>query len=89
MTPCYAGRLTLVITENGDVFPCESFNGKLGNLRKVNFNLKHILREPTCKKTLASIQNKQCYCHHECYMMMNILFNPRQYPALLKEYVTL
>lgn len=87
--PCFAGRLTLVITENGDVFPCESFTAKLGNLREENFDLQHILRGPACKRTLASIKRQECYCHHECYMMMNILFNPRQYPTLFKEYAAL
>ena len=33
--------------------------------------------------------NKNCYCTHECYFMTNILFNPRLYPALAREYIQL
>ena len=33
--------------------------------------------------------DKNCYCTHECYFMTNILFNPRLYPALAREYIQL
>lgn len=89
LLPCYAGRLTLVITESGDVYPCESFQGKFGNLREVNFDLAQLLRGTACQEKLAAINRRECHCHHECYMMINILFNPRYYPALLQEYCAL
>ena len=89
VVPCYAGQLTLVVTETGDVYPCESFTGKLGNLRDFDCDLQQILRSPQAAEAIATIQRKECYCTHECYMMMNILFNSRLYPALLKEYIAL
>ncbi len=85
--PCSAGRLTMVVTESGDVYPCESFAGHLGNVKEFNFNLRQILRSERAKKAVAAIQRKECYCTHECYMMMNILFNSRLYPAIFKEYI--
>jgi len=33
--------------------------------------------------------NSRCHCTHECYFMTNILFNPRLYPSLMKEYLLL
>jgi radical SAM protein with 4Fe4S-binding SPASM domain len=86
VVPCYAGRLTLVVTETGDVYPCESFSRKLGNVREFDCDLQQILRSEQAAEAVAAIQRKECYCTHECYMMMNILFNPRLYPELLKEY---
>lgn len=86
---CYAGRLNLVLTETGDVYPCESFTMKLGNVRDNGYNLKRLLKTEQTKKVVHSIQNNGCFCTHECYFMTNILFNPLMYPALLKEYLKL
>ena len=89
MLPCYAGRLNLVISEKGDVYPCESFTMKLGNIRDDGYDLKEMLRSERSQDIIASIRKNGCYCTHECYFMTNILFNFRMYPKLLKEYVNL
>ncbi len=87
LIPCYAGRLNLVLTETGNLYPCESFNLKLGNVRENNHDIMKILKSKHAQKVINSIKNNGCYCTHECYFMTNILFNPRMYPALLKEYM--
>jgi len=89
LTPCYAGRLNLVLTENGDVYPCEILTERLGNVKDYGYNIKKILRSESAKKRHASIQDNKCFCTHECYFMTNILFNPRLYPALAREYIQL
>jgi radical SAM protein with 4Fe4S-binding SPASM domain len=89
LIPCYAGRLNLVLTETGEVYPCESFTMGIGNVRDNNYDLVKILKNDKAQKYLRSIQDKDCYCTHECYFMTNILFNPSMYPALLKEYIQL
>ncbi len=89
VVPCYAGQLTLVVTETGDVYPCESFARKLGNIREAGCDLRQILRSGPATEAVAAIQKDGCFCTHECYMMMNILFNARIYPALLKEFLAL
>jgi radical SAM protein with 4Fe4S-binding SPASM domain len=89
LVPCQAGRLTAVITETGDVYPCESFADKLGNVRQADYNIRQILNNKKGNAVKASIKNGKCYCTHECYMMMNILFNPGQYPKLFREYAQL
>lgn len=88
---CYAGRLNLVLTENGDLYPCESFaeSMKLGNVREYDCDLGPILHSAKAKAVLAGISANSCHCTHECYMITNILFNPRHYPALLKTYLEL
>lgn len=87
LIPCYAGKLNLVITETGDLFPCESFSMKLGNIRESGYDIWKILKSGDAQKVISSIKKKNCFCTHECYMMTNILFNPFMYPALLKEYL--
>ena len=87
--PCYAGKLNIVITEDGDVYPCESFTPKmkLGNVRKDGYDIKEMLKSTRARKVVRSIREEGCFCTHECYFMINILFNPAMYPTLLKEYV--
>lgn len=86
--PCYAGTLNLVISETGDVYPCETFEERFrfGSLRKVDFDLKGILDSQRARDIISSIE-KGCFCTHECYIMTNILFNPRMYLSLMKEYL--
>ena len=90
-TQCYAGKLNLVLTEKGDLYPCEDFsdNMKLGNIKESDYDLQRVLHSDPAKKILAFIHDKGCHCTHECYYMTNILFSPRRYPALLKQYLQL
>lgn len=87
LIPCYAGKLNLVLTETGDVFPCETFSLKMGNVRDFGNDMIRVLRSGKAQKVLRSIHKKRCFCTHECFMMTNILFNPRTYPSLLLEYL--
>jgi MoaA/NifB/PqqE/SkfB family radical SAM enzyme len=89
LIPCYAGRLNLVLTESGDVFPCEILSESFGNVKDFDYDMKKAVRSDKAKKIIASIMDKSCYCTHECYFMTNILFNPMLYPALAREYIQL
>ncbi len=90
-TACYAGRLNLVLTETGDLYPCEEFSErmKFGNVRNADYELKKLLTADRSKKIIQFIEKKGCHCTHECYFMTNILFDPGRYPELLKEYLQL
>ncbi|UCD34960.1 MAG: SPASM domain-containing protein, partial [Nitrospiraceae bacterium] len=89
LVPCCAGRLNLVLTETGDLYPCESFTMKMGNVRDSEYRLEKILRSPGARAMLKSIRRDGCYCSHECYLMTNILFNAGMYPRLAREYLRL
>ncbi len=86
--PCFAGRLNLVLSESGEVFPCELLSTSFGNVRDVGYDIVRLVRSKKASALLDSIR-KRCYCTHECNLMTNILFNPRIYPVLLKEYLLL
>ncbi len=90
-SPCYAGRLNLVLTETGDLYPCEDFseNMKFGNIRENDYDLPGLLKTDHARKILDFIDDNGCHCTHECYFMTNILFNPARYPDLFKEYLQL
>jgi len=87
LIPCFAGKSNLVLTENGDVYPCESFNQSFGNVRKYDYDLKAMLCTGNAKAIINKVASGCCYCTHECYFITNILLNPLLYPAVLKEYV--
>lgn len=89
LTPCYAGRLNLVLTETGEVYPCERFEGGWGNVRDHGYDLGGMARSETARAASAAIRRSRCFCTHECYAMTNILFNLRWYPRLLAEYLRL
>jgi MoaA/NifB/PqqE/SkfB family radical SAM enzyme len=87
MIPCYAGALNLVLRENGEVYPCEILMRSFGNVRDYGYSIPKLLGSDRAKAVANSITDGQCFCTHECYFMTNILFNPRLYPALAREYL--
>lgn len=89
VVPCYAGRLNVVLTETGDVSPCEILTEGLGNVRDYGYNVRRVLRSERAMNAIRAIREGRCRCTHECNFITNILFNPRLYPALLGEYLRL
>lgn len=87
--PCHAGRLNLVLDEQGGLYPCEDFSLRLGNVRDNNLDVRATARSSPARAVLAGIGRGECWCTHECYLMTNILFSLRHYPALLAEYLRL
>ena len=87
LIPCYAGSLNLVIREDGEVYPCEILSRSLGNVRDYGYSFARLIHSDRAKAVINAISDGQCFCTHECYLMTNILFNPRLYPALAREYI--
>ena len=87
LIPCFAGKSNLVLTENGDVFPCESFQENLGNVRDFDGDMNRLLRSPRARQLVQSVRTAQCFCTHECYFITNIMLNPWLYPAVFKQYL--
>jgi len=90
--PCYAGKLNLVLTESGDVYPCEIISSSFGNVRDYDYDLMQVARSETAAELINTISgsNPNCQtCTHECNYITNILFNPALYPSLLREYIQL
>lgn len=84
---CYAYSKLIVIQSNGDVFPCEYLNKKLGNLKEYNYDIKKILRLEKNKKIEAFIKKRGCYCTWECALSNNIVCNPGGYFKFLWELI--
>ncbi len=87
LIPCFAGRLNAVLTEEGNVYPCEILPRSLGNVRDYDGNIRKLLQSREAREVVDFIRDGKCYCTHECYFMTNILFNPALYPDLFREYL--
>lgn len=87
--PCYAGRISAVIDERGDVYPCELRHQKFGNLRESDYNFSEIWKSGERRRVLSGIKTSRCFCTHECSNTTNILFNPRLYGRLIATWIRL
>jgi MoaA/NifB/PqqE/SkfB family radical SAM enzyme len=88
--PCMAGRLGAAIFANGDVLPCELHTDMvLGNLKDFNYDFKKIWSSQKADEARRAIKDDKCFCTYECFLTLNILFNKRMYPQILKEWLTI
>jgi MoaA/NifB/PqqE/SkfB family radical SAM enzyme len=88
--PCQAGRLSLVLTESGELHPCEGrWDDSLGNVRDAGYDVARLLRSEPAGRVRGQIAAGGCCCSHECNFLTNILSNPRMHPRLLGEYARL
>ena len=86
VTPCYAGNLSGVMYPEGDVYPCEILGDehKIGNIRDFDLDFKKLWSSHKAKKEVKFIRKSKCFCTHECFNIVNILFNPKFYPKIIK-----
>jgi len=87
--PCYAGKINAVIYPNGDVFPCELLNEKMGNLRENDYNFKKIWFSKRSGQIRKRIKKTKCYCTHGCNLLPNIMFNFSFSAKVIKNYLRL
>lgn len=86
VAPCYAGRLSLVLSESGEVRACEERPAEsFGNVREAGYDLGRLLRTERARRIRGQIAAGGCHCSHECNLLTNILFNPAMQPRLLWE----
>ena len=84
--PCYSANLSGVMYPEGQVHPCEILDNshRIGNIRDFKLDFKKLWLSQKAKDEVKFIRNSKCFCTHECFNTVNILFNPKFYPRLLK-----
>ena len=87
--PCKAGKKVIVISEKGDVDPCEMLNMSFGNVRDYNYNMKKLLFSEKSKEIKEYIKKTRCFCTWGCAISNNIVFNMRSYPRIMKRWLIL
>ncbi|MBM3540420.1 MAG: radical SAM protein [Alphaproteobacteria bacterium] len=82
VTPCVAGRKLVVVSETGELKPCEILDKSMGNLREVDFDPYALLARAESKALQDWIVDTKCKCSFECALGANVVWNPSQYPRL-------
>lgn len=74
---CMAGTLGMVIYENGEVYPCESLSDSFGNIRDYAYDFKKIWFSKKRADIVKRIKQGKCWCTHECFQGLNVVFNAK------------
>lgn len=85
--PCKSGTTSVVITDEGDILPCEMLEDTFGNLRDFEYDLKRALDSPTATAFRRRIAAEHCHCTWECAVRNNLVFTPRAYPRLAVQWL--
>jgi MoaA/NifB/PqqE/SkfB family radical SAM enzyme len=86
---CYAGTLSAVLDECGNVFPCELLNKNMGNLRNFGYDFKKLWLSKKAGNIREYIKKSKCFCTHECNLPINIFFNLKSLCKLLRNILCL
>lgn len=81
---CPAGALYGIIGANGEVYPCEILDRKLGNLRDYDMNFMELWNNKATSDTKKFIKDIDCNCTFECAWSLNVISNKRYIPQLIK-----
>lgn len=73
---CTAGINAGVLYSNGDLFPCELLNKKIGNIRDYNYDFRKIWKSEENKKIRKYIKENKCFCTHENFLTASIFSSP-------------
>ena len=84
VSTCVAGRKLVVVSETGEVFPCEILDKSMGNLRDYDFDLHQLMSDQKTKELANWIVESKCKCTFECALAANVVWNFSNYPKLIK-----
>lgn len=82
VTPCVAGRKLVVVSETGDVFPCEILGKSMGRLRDFGYDLGALMKSDPAGELRGWIKDTKCKCSFECALAANVVWSPSLYPKL-------
>ncbi len=86
---CNAGSRIIVISETGEVFPCETLPEKLGDLRQHDYSIDSVMRSDRAKSVLGFIGAGKCSCIMDCNAAVsNVIYSPYLYPSMLRKYIS-
>ena len=86
-TSCVAGRIFGVLKSNGDVYPCEILNKKIGNIKDYKYDFKKLWFTSIAKETRNWIKSSKCNCHWECIYSYNLVSNPKYVFRMMKDLI--
>lgn len=85
--PCLAGNLGAVMLSNGDVYPCELLEKKIGNIVDFNFDFKKLWFSKNGEEIRKFIKKTKCFCTYECFLTLNTFFSLGALPKVIQEWL--
>ena len=55
----------------------------------INLDFRKLWLSQKAKEEVNFVRKTKCFCTHECFNAVNILFNPKFYPKLIKTAATI
>ena len=81
--PCYGGTLGGAMFSKGQVLPCElRWHDVIGNVRDVDYDFMKLWNSSKAEELRQDIRRNKCFCTYECFLTVNILFNPLVLPRV-------
>ncbi|MHB8763603.1 MAG: radical SAM protein [Deferrisomatales bacterium] len=82
---CMAGRSGVVLSEGGELLPCEPLGRSFGNVRETDFSAAALLRRAAARGVLREVAG--CRCVWECQLRASLPYQARMIPRLLRLWV--
>lgn len=86
ITPCYSGKTRVVMSPEGNVYPCENIGYPeganqeewfMGNIRDYDYNIHKLLKGEKARLVQKKIRDTKCHCHHGVDLSLNLLCSMR------------
>ena len=87
MTGCTAGTLTAIISETGELRPCEILDTSFGNLRDVDFDFEGLWQSGEARAHRRFVKETGCFCTFETCVRTTMSFQPKWYGDMLAGFV--
>lgn len=87
MTGCQAGTLTAIVSEKGDVRPCEILDTTFGNLRDVDFDFEGLWASGEAERHRKWVKETGCFCTFETCVRTTMSFQPKWYGKMAANFV--
>ena len=80
-----AGRKLVILSETGEVLPCEILGTSFGNIRDYDYDIKRLLASTVNQQLIKKkIIDSKCKCSFECALAANVVWNHKAQPKLAK-----
>jgi MoaA/NifB/PqqE/SkfB family radical SAM enzyme len=91
---CSAGKKFLEVYQDGRVVSCEILETlvseeetSMGNIKDFDCDVKKLLESERAQNILNYIKQSKCHCTFECPKHMDVLYNKKFYPKLVRSLV--
>ena len=84
VVPCVGGKKLMILSETGEVYPCEILGKSMGNIKDFDYDMKRLQAHHENQELVKWIKESKCKCSFECALAANVIWSPTAYPKLIK-----